>query len=162
MLKIETEEFVLDFSNIVHENNTYDHAKLINYRKVKSELEKIHPKAKISSIADARTHHIIDQKQEFKSLILKDNIIQAPAGEKADYYIYEYAIRHPTAVIISNDQFKQYQNNINFKKRVIPYKIINNDIIFSAKLKKYVSTMNLIHTTINAKFALKNYNTAKF
>ena len=42
---------------------------------------------KYYTIADARTHHIIDEKDKYELLIIEDQIIQAPPGEKADYYI---------------------------------------------------------------------------
>ncbi len=132
---IECIDCVLDFSNIVHENQTYKSAKLKNYEKVKSELKTIIPNANIISIADARTRHIIDDKHKFENLIIEDNIIQAPLGEKADYYILEYAKRHPNALVISNDGFREYQIKNGLK--IIPFKIINNDVIFSSKLEEY-------------------------
>ena len=131
-------EFLLDFSNIVHENQSFKKAKLKNYERIKSELVNIRPKAKILSIADARTRHIIDDKHKLESLFVKDNIIQAPLGEKADYYILNYAKRHSTVLIISNDHFREYSFRNTLVNRIIPYKIINNDVIFSEKLENYL------------------------
>lgn len=130
-------EFVLDVSNIVHENHTHNLARLVNYRKLKSELKKY--KVNIIPIADARTRHYIDEKHEFERLIKIDNIIQAPSGEKADYYILEYARRHPKALIISNDRFREYKYGPEIRNRFIPYKIIKFEVYFSPKLDVWFS-----------------------
>ncbi len=142
--KRDTIDIVMDFSNIVHENQTYYIAKLSNYEFVKSEIIRIIPRANLIPIADARTRHKIDEKSKFENKIVKNEIIQAPAGEKADYYILKYAKRHYSSLVISNDLFRGYPNKNGLEKRIIPYKIINNDVIFSEKLNRYLKSLKII------------------
>jgi len=129
---------ILDFSNIAHENYDYKTAKINNYVLVKNEIKSIFPDAEIIPIADARTRHVIDNIYKYEGLRKRDRIIQAPAGETADYYIISFAEKSDNSLIFSNDLFRDYKLKNELKKKLIHYKIIEGIVIFSSKLKKFV------------------------
>ena len=63
----------------------------------------------------------------------KGVISQAGPGEKADYYMLEYAKNHLNFFIISNDAFREYDFSEELKNRIIPVSIIYNEVIFSTR-----------------------------
>ena len=127
---------ILDFSNIVHENYNSKTAKIRNYYLVKSEIESHFPNAVIVPIADAKTRHVIDNLKKFESLMINENLHQAPRGEPADYYIIALAKKCKNSIIFTNDYFKEYNISKAIRRVLIPYKIIGDFVIFSEKLYK--------------------------
>jgi len=60
-------------------------------------------------IADASTKHKVDEKREYKKLVSKKIIYEAPAGRPADQYVLKYA-QDWQCKFLTNDMFKEYWN----------------------------------------------------
>lgn len=79
-------------------------------------------------IVDAALQYDIDDRQQFESLIENQTVRQAPAGTDADYFILETAEKYH-ARIVTNDQYKDYQNDYPWiKKSRLPLMIINGTV----------------------------------
>lgn len=141
------ESVIFDTSNILHENSSYLKAIYNNYLLVRDAINNLVPNVQIISIADPKTRHKIDQYRAYELLCRSGEIIQAPYGEKADYYILEYLKSTHNSVVISNDAFRNYNLSKSKYARIIPYKIILGKVIFSEKLFKilYKNVVNPFH-----------------
>ena len=129
---------LLDFSNIVHENQSWYRARFQNYEIIRSRLEELLPFSKIIPISDAKTRYKIDNRYKYNKLCEQGILIQAPVGEKSDYYFIKFANNNANSLIISNDKFKQYKLKNGLSKRVIRFKIIADQAYFSEKLDNFL------------------------
>lgn len=86
-------------------------------------------------IVDAALRWKIDNRDEFCKAIDEKLIYQAPPGVRADEYILKLALSHPKSKIVSNDEFRDWLENVNFKEikreRLIKFKINGEFIEFS-------------------------------
>jgi len=75
------------------------------------QLKKIVPNAEVKVFVDANLRYKLStiEKGELEGLIRLGQVTQSPAGITADDYILEWANRN-SAIVISNDQFKQYHD----------------------------------------------------
>ena len=79
-------------------------------------------------IVDAALHHRIDDAEQLEALINKQQVRQAPAGTDADYFVIKIA-EEENAVIISNDQYKDYQEQFPWvSERRIPLMIVHGNV----------------------------------
>lgn len=134
--------FLIDFLNIAYLSKENGNPRLSNYEKVRDKLKSINPKAKVLAIADPHAYKRINYQEKYEALIDKGEIIQVGSGEEADYYMIQYAKPYQNCCIISNDSFKDHNLNRDIKKRIIPVCIINNEVIFSKKLKEFPKNSN--------------------
>jgi len=131
-------EFLIDFLNIAFLNRYRNKARLVIFNLVKKKIRDLYPFSKILGVADPSTPYKIDNRYKYEKLKQNQIISQVGPGEKADYYLLEYAKNHPNCFIISNDAFKEYDIKEQLRKRIIPVGIINNEVIFSQKLYAYL------------------------
>lgn len=130
--------FLIDLLNIALINRFKNKGKIENFEFVKSKLQEKYPECKVIGIADPSAPYKINKKFIYEKYVQKGIISQVGPGEKADYYILEFAKNHPNCFIISNDAFKEYDISEELKSRVIPVSLIYNDVIFSKKLVDYL------------------------
>jgi len=130
--------FLIDLLNIALINRDRNKAKIENFELVKNILQDKYTRCKIIGIADPSAPYKINNKSIYENYIQKGIISQVGPGEKADYYIIQYAKNHPYCLIISNDAFREYDISEELKNRIIPVTIINNEAIFSKKLVDYL------------------------
>lgn len=82
-------------------------------------------------IVSAKLRHDIDDKQGLEELIQQGIIHQAPAGVNDDEFILAYS-KEFNAKVISNDQFKDYQDSYpEIKERRVPFMIVEETVVLS-------------------------------
>jgi predicted nuclease of predicted toxin-antitoxin system len=118
---------VVDGANVAHVETTGKGdpkvANLLAVRQVLTE-KGYHP----IIIVDAALHHRIDDAEQLEALINKQQVRQAPAGTDADYFVIKIA-EEENAVIISNDQYKDYQEQFPWvSERRIPLMIVHGNV----------------------------------
>ena len=88
-------------------------------------------------IVDAALHHQIDQPDMLDKLIDQGEILQAPAGTDADYFVLQTA-HDKNAPFISNDEERDYRDEFkNLKQRRIPFMIVQGHIeLYEPDVKK--------------------------
>ncbi|MFX0102219.1 MAG: hypothetical protein ACFFCS_21820 [Candidatus Hodarchaeota archaeon] len=128
---------VVDLVNVMMTNKTGKKGKLSYYQLMKEKLDELFLGNEIYYIADASGRHRVDDKDEFERLCQQDWIIQTPAGEDGDYYMLQFAQNKANCIVISRDQFKNYNLDDRMKQRVIPFSIIGEEVIFSKKMNKF-------------------------
>ena len=130
--------FLIDFLNITLINRDRNKAKIENFELVKNFLQDKYTGCKVIGIADPSAPYKINNKSIYENYVQKGIISQVGTGEKADYYMIQYAKNHPNRLIISNDAFREHDISEELKIRIIPVTIINNEVIFSKKLVEYL------------------------
>ena len=130
--------FLIDFLNIVLINRVRNKGKIENFKLVKNILHDKYLGCKVIGIADPSAPYKINNKSIYENYVQKGVISQVGPGEKADYYMLEYAKNHPNCFIISNDAFREYDISEELKNRIIPVSLIYNEAIFSKKLVDYL------------------------
>src|SRR5512138_564529 len=76
-------------------------------------------------IVDASFRHEADDPEQLEALIDSLQVRQAPAGTQADYFVLETA-EHKNAIVVSNDQYKQYREQYPWiDERRVPLMIID-------------------------------------
>ena len=94
-------------------------------------------------IADASLRHDIDDKETFLKLLESENVEEVPAGNDADHFILEIAVREK-AKILSNDKFRDYAAEFtNISSMRIPFIIENGRLVFG-KPKKAKKDKNIL------------------
>jgi hypothetical protein len=131
--------FVVDLPNVLYANRVGRKAKLINFLRLKEALANQFPGAQTIFVAEAKTRYIVDDKKQYDACVKNGEIIQIPPTEKADYYVLEYAKKKANCLVISCDQFKDYQIPDDLRRRVIPFVIMGEDVILSPKLRDCIS-----------------------
>ncbi|MHA1381674.1 MAG: NYN domain-containing protein [Candidatus Helarchaeota archaeon] len=134
---------IIDASNISFINNVsrskeqnpqipskklgYFHNVEIVYRS----LLNFNPNLKIILIGDASLKYKVIDIDTLLEYEKDGKLYFAPARTKADFFILKYAQLHPDAIIISNDQFKEFDGSFEeVKRRRIPLMIIEDEVIF--------------------------------
>jgi len=126
--------FLIDLLNIALINRFRNKGKIENFEYVKSKLQENYPECNVIGVADPSAPYKINKKFIYEKYVKKGIISQVGPGEKADYYMLEYAKNHPNCFIISNDAFREYDISEELKNRIIPVSLIYNEAIFSKKL----------------------------
>ncbi|MHA1269738.1 MAG: hypothetical protein ACTSPY_08105 [Candidatus Helarchaeota archaeon] len=134
---------LIDLLNVLLSNKTNYKGKLKYYFLMKEKLRKTIQNAKIIPVIDASGVYRVDDKQKFETIRKEDGIVQTPAGEVADYYLLEYGRINPKCLIISCDTFKNYSIDESLRRRIIPFVIIDDVVIFSLKLKNFLEQSNV-------------------
>lgn len=129
--------FLIDLLNIVLINRVRNKGKIENFDLIKNQLQEEYPECNVIGVADPSAPYKINNKFIYENYVQKGVISQAGPGEKADYYMLEYAKNHLNCFIISNDAFREYDISEELKNRIIPVSIIYNEVIFSKKLVDY-------------------------
>lgn len=93
-------------------------------------------KENIRCICDPTLKYYIDNPIEYEVLIKERIIIEAP--KVADEFILSFALQHDFCLIISNDRFRQYINQLPSKEwledRRISFMIINKEVCLSPNI----------------------------
>jgi len=126
--------FLIDLLNIALIIRIRNKGKIENFELVKSTLHAKYSRCKVIGVADPSAPYKINNKSIYENYVQKGVISQVGPGEKADYYMLEYAKNHLNCFIISNDAFRDYDINEELKDRIIPVSIIYNEAIISKKL----------------------------
>ncbi|KKN25180.1 hypothetical protein LCGC14_0887400 [marine sediment metagenome] len=133
---LQTFKFVIDVGNVVyHIRNKKGKPMLSNYFKLYRYLlnELYIESSNIIAISDPSIRYCIDEKSRFKELLIKREIIQAP--KKADFYILALALRNKFVLIISNDRFKEFVQELPSIKwltlKLVKFLIIYEDVLLS-------------------------------
>ncbi len=94
------------------------------------------PKENIHCICDPALKHYIDKPVEFRALLKEGLIIEAP--KVADEMILSFALKHNFCFIISNDKFREYNEQLPSKKwiedRRVSFMFIGNEICLSPNI----------------------------
>lgn len=69
-------------------------------------------KENIIVICDASLRHNIDDPSKYYRLKKQGIILESPAGIKADKFILNYCLSHRNCLIISNDLFREYYDQL--------------------------------------------------
>jgi hypothetical protein len=87
-------------------------------------------------IVDAKLRHDIDDPDQLEKMFDQREVLQAPAGTDADYFVLETAKREE-AKIVSNDRFQDYQDKFEgIREKRVPYMIVNDEIqLYAEKLE---------------------------
>ena len=125
---------VVDASNVAHYVKNKDgKPQMINILAAVKALEESGDEFVI--IADASLRHEIDDKEKFVKLLESDNVEEVPAGNVADHFILDIAVREK-AKVLSNDKFRDYAAEFrNIPSMRIPF-IIDNGRLTFGKPKK--------------------------
>ena len=125
---------VVDASNVAHYVKNKDgKPQMINILAAVKALEESGDEFVI--IADASLRHEIDDKEKFVKLLESDNVEEVPAGNDADHFILDIAVREK-AKVLSNDKFRDYAAEFrNIPSMRIPF-IIDNGRLTFGKPKK--------------------------
>lgn len=88
-------------------------------------------------IVDAALHHQIDQPDELDKLIDAGEVLQAPAGTDADFFVLQTA-KDKDAPFVSNDTERDYQDEFtHLRQRRIPFMIVDGHIeLYQPYVKK--------------------------
>ncbi|HVC32498.1 MAG TPA: hypothetical protein VNL16_03205 [Chloroflexota bacterium] len=80
-------------------------------------------------IADASLKYGVDHPEQLNDLEQSNQILQAPAGTQADYFLLAYA-RRENLPIVSNDAYRDRQDEFPeaFRRRV-PFMIVDGQVI---------------------------------
>ncbi len=115
---------VVDGANVAYVERTRDgKPKVANLVAVRRVLEE--QGFEVIVIVDASLRHAIDAPEQLEAMIENQSIRQAPAGTDADYFVVKTAEEHH-GQIISNDEYKQFQEEYAWIKRQrTPLMIIN-------------------------------------
>lgn len=118
---------VIDGANVAYiEKNKKGAPKVSNLTEVRSTLTKMGYEVFI--IIDASLRYQVDDPEKLESLLDKQIIHQAPAGTDADYFILEMA-NEMDAIVVSNDEYEQYQKKYPWiKERRLPLMIVNGHV----------------------------------
>jgi hypothetical protein len=104
---------------------------------VKGSVEQIHQMKKALEelgfrpifIADASLRHHIDDQQRLERMQHAGDVLQAPAGTEADYFILSYAHQEGVA-IVSNDTFNDRSEDFpEAWDRRVPFMIVEGEVI---------------------------------
>ncbi len=99
-------------------------------------------KEQIKVFCDATLKHYIDRQKQYLYLRRKNIIQECPAGIKADKFILSYCLKNPNSLIISNDLFREYYNQLPdvywISKKRIAFMKINKEFIFVPMSDKLV------------------------
>ena len=148
---------IVDVNNIVYERNNGKNKPLLNDLLIL--LKKLAAKGfeikNIFNICDPSLKKYIDKKDIFRKLVNKNRIIAAPSFKKADEFILGFALGFPFCFIISNDLFREYQEQLPsrkwLKERRISFLFIGENVILSPNidyeiieklLKNHISNRN--------------------
>ena len=120
---------VVDASNVAHYVKNKDgKPQMINILAAVKALEESGDEFVI--IADASLRHEIDDKEKFVKLLESDNVEEVPAGNDADHFILDIAVREK-AKVLSNDKFRDYAAEFrNIPSMRIPFIIDNGRLTF--------------------------------
>lgn len=118
---------VVDGANVAYEECDDDgHPKVHNILAVRRLLKERGYDPVV--IVDASLKYKVDDEQRFESLIEEQIIRQVPAKTDADYFVLKTAEQHE-AMIISNDQYKDYLPEFPWiNERRVPLMIIKGEV----------------------------------
>jgi hypothetical protein len=131
----EKEVIVVDGANVAHEMQTKSgKARASSLATMRNTLMEMGFKPII--IVDASLRHAIDDPDQLEKMFDRNEVLQAPAGTDADYFVLETA-RREDCKIITNDRFKDYQDKFeNIREKRVPYMIVNDEIqLYEEKLE---------------------------
>lgn len=132
----ENKIIVVDGSSVCwYEPDTRNRPKLSNLTMYFCNLEDLGVKKHhIKIFCDANLKYHINNQKEYFSLKRKKTIQECPAGIKADKFILNFCLKHPNSLIISNDLFREYYDQLPdaywINKRRIAFMKINKEFIF--------------------------------
>ena len=127
---------VVDGSSVCwYELDIRNRPKLSNITIMVCNLEDLGVKREhIKILCDATLKHSIDQKKQYFSLKRRKIVQECPAGVKADKFILNFCLKHSQSLIVSNDLFREYYNQLPdacwISKRRIAFMKINEEFIF--------------------------------
>lgn len=128
---------VVDGANVAYlEASQAGQPKVSNLVAVRQELQTQGYDAMI--VVDASLRHQIDDPAQLEALIENQSVRQAPAGTDADYFILEIA-DDQNALVVSNDEFEQYQDQYPWiEERRVPLMIVNGEVkLYERKLAEH-------------------------
>ncbi len=120
-------KYVIDGANICWiRKNKNGRPMLRNFMLLLKELAHLGiKKEKIISIFDASLKHKIDRRNDYERFLSQNNkLLESPARIKADDVILGYCLTNHDALIISNDMFRDYYNQVPSKKWVMERRIV--------------------------------------
>ncbi len=140
LTRIKNIKIILDCNNIAYSrNNKLKPPSLSDILLVYELLkEKLHFKKKdIICICDPALKYRIDKPLEYKVLKKEGILIEAP--KVADEFILSYALKYDFCLIISNDKFREYIEQLPNKRwiedRRISFLLINDEICLSPNIE---------------------------
>jgi hypothetical protein len=125
---------LIDGSNVAWEAQTPDgKPRVSNIVAVKQTLQEIGFAPLI--IVDASLKHHVDDPDQLEGLFSSGQVLQAPSGTVADYFLLRTA-EEREAQVVSNDEFEQYRSEFGWiKRRRVPFMIVNGSVqIYLPKL----------------------------
>ena len=128
---LESDTCILDGSNIAFHNYHLNGKKPLfrNIILIEQQILQSYPKIKILIICDANLRYLLEDSQIFVQYVKSNKLFEVPARTDADFFILKYVLRHPNALIISNDQYKEYNGPFEkIKRRRIPFLIITDEV----------------------------------
>ncbi|MBN1803420.1 MAG: hypothetical protein JW891_18065 [Candidatus Lokiarchaeota archaeon] len=148
ILGINELEIFIDVNNVVHNRHNMEQNPqlgdfLIMMDRLINDLG-FQP-AKIISICDPGLKYHIDKPNEFEALIKEGVIREAP--KVADEFILSFALRKKYCLIVSNDKFREYLDQLPskdwLKQRRVTFMFLGNDVVLSPnfdekKMKKNI------------------------
>jgi hypothetical protein len=79
-------------------------------------------------IVDASLKHHVDDPEQLEGLFNSAQVLQAPSGTVADYFVLRTADERG-AQIVSNDEFEQYRSEFAWiKRRRVPFMIVSGSV----------------------------------
>lgn len=134
-------ELIIDVSNVAWEGVLESQGQSPRYNKIALCLEYYRNKQHKKPIADATLRQEIDDKASYQKALDNGDIVQSPAGRKADDFILGLAKEFSDAKIVTNNSFSNYLTQAGYdgdlalinpllkRERFVRFKIIKDHFI---------------------------------
>lgn len=135
--KIKHRKIIVDVNNVVYfRNNQEKKPSLKLYLKLRDTLCENWGVSsdQIIGICDAPLEYHIDEKQKLTDMIKSGEIHKVPSGKRADDFIILLAEEYELSLIISNDAFKDYSNEVDgqwLKEKRVAFMFIDDKVLLS-------------------------------
>jgi hypothetical protein len=133
--QLEEKIFIIDGANVCwHKTDKRNKPKLGNLKLIVNNLKTLGVREEnIIIFCDLSLRYDIDNRSGYYSWLKKKFIQECPSGIKADKFILNFCLAHPNSLIISNDIFKEYRNQVPnafwISERRIAFMKINDEFI---------------------------------
>ena len=143
---------LVDLANLI-----LDFGGLENYISLIKKIKKLHPR-KVYLLADASLKYQLtsEDTEKYLDLIAEGIIHECPSKTPADIYLLQMCITVPNSMILSNDDFKEWEPKLVKQCKLIKFLTINGEIYFNLDLKAKSNQKIVSNKLNNEKISVKN------
>ena len=143
---------LVDLANLI-----LDFGWLENYINLKKKIEKYHPN-KVYLLADASLKYRLtpEDTEKYLDLVAEGIIHECPSKTQADIYLLQMCVKIRNSVILSNDDFKEWEPELVKHCKLIKFLVINGEIYLNINLKAKSNNNNISNKLNDNKISVKN------